>query len=115
MQDTDKVRTSLLNFMVYSNIEASLTVCEQEMSEKNNSKNNAFYLLSHLVLHKNITVGENGGITQNKIIDTWKKTEIWNLCPSSEWNLKYLMTRWPEQLRGEAVVMLAFLPSEAFL
>lgn len=49
MQDTDKVRTSLLNFMPYSNIEASLKICEQEISENNNSNNsnnNAFDLLS---------------------------------------------------------------------
>lgn len=30
MQDVDKVRTSLLNFMAYSDIEAPLEISEQE-------------------------------------------------------------------------------------
>lgn len=47
MQDADKVRTSLLNFMAYSDIEAPLEISEQEMSENKNSNNNnnVFYLL----------------------------------------------------------------------
>lgn len=45
MQDTEEVRTSLLNFTAYSNIEASLKICEQEMSEKNNSKNFIYSLM----------------------------------------------------------------------
>lgn len=71
MQDTDKVRTSLLNFMPYSNIEASLKICEQEISENNNSNNsnnNAFDLLC-LVLHKNITMGEQDFSYMKKFSD----------------------------------------------
>lgn len=45
MQDADKVRTSLLNFMTYSDIEAPLQIFEQEVSENKNSHNNVFYLL----------------------------------------------------------------------
>lgn len=67
MQDTDKVSTSLLNVMPYSNIDTSLKTCEQEIAQNNNSHNNnsknTFHLLSHLVLHKSITVEENWGIT----------------------------------------------------
>jgi len=71
MQDTDKVRNSLLYSMAYSNIEVLLKICKQDISEdsnnsSNNNSNNAFYLLSHLVLYKSITVGENRGITQDK-------------------------------------------------
>lgn len=47
MQDADKVRTSLLNFMSYADIEAALEISEQEISEnKNSHHNNVFYLLS---------------------------------------------------------------------
>lgn len=114
MQDTDKVRISLLSFMAYSNIEASLKICKQEISE--NNSNNALFsyslLLSHLVLHKSVTMGENGGITQNKTSATWKNSEIWNLCPSAEWNL----LKWSlEQLHGDGLVRLAFVDSELFL
>lgn len=118
MQDTDKVRISLLSFMAYSNIEASLKVCKQEISENNsnnNSKNALFsysLLLSHLVLHKSITMGENGGITQNKTSATWKNSEIWNLCPSAEWNLLKCSLK---QLHGDGLVRLAFVDSELFL
>lgn len=47
MQDADKVRTSLLNFMAYSDIEAPLEISEQETSENKNcnNNNNVFYLL----------------------------------------------------------------------
>lgn len=40
MQDEDKVRTSLLNFMACSDIEAPLEISEQEISENKNSNNN---------------------------------------------------------------------------
>lgn len=45
MQDADKVRTSLLNFMAYSDIEAPLEISKQEISENNSHSNNVFYLL----------------------------------------------------------------------
>lgn len=46
MQDADKVRTSLLNFMAYSDIEAPVEISEQEISEnKNSHNNNVFNLL----------------------------------------------------------------------
>lgn len=45
MQDADKVRTSLLNFMASSDTEAPLEISEQEISEnKSIHNNNVFYL-----------------------------------------------------------------------
>lgn len=38
MQDIGKVRTSLQNFMVHSDIEASLKICGQEIEKKKNTK-----------------------------------------------------------------------------
>lgn len=73
MQDADKVRTSLLNFMCYADIEAALEISEQAISEnKNNHHNNLFYLLIYY-LHKNITIEENEWITQNKTFSYMKK------------------------------------------
>lgn len=45
MQHAGKVRTSLLNFMTYSDIETPLQISEQEISENKNSHNIVFYLL----------------------------------------------------------------------
>lgn len=45
MQDIGKVITSLQNFMVHSNIEASLKICEQEIETKN-----CYYILLILLL-----------------------------------------------------------------
>lgn len=51
MQDIGKVRTSLQNFMVHSDIEASLKICGQEIEKKHKHKTKTCYYILLILLH----------------------------------------------------------------